>query len=263
MKSNLIDKYLAAIGEVVLRFIDESGRLTLLMFSTIMWIFRPPFRVKLLFKQMEEIGVRSLPVSIVTAMFTGGILALQSYSSFKRFNAESLIGTMVAIALSRELAPVLTGLIVAGRVGSAMAAELGTMRVTEQIDALYTLAVNPVHYLIVPRFISSLIMLPILTMLADGLGILGGYLVVTKVYLLNPNVYLRASFNYLEYDDVYSGLIKSAVFGVAIAIVGCYKGFYTKGGAEGVGKATTSAVVISMMLILILDYFMGALFFSA
>jgi phospholipid/cholesterol/gamma-HCH transport system permease protein len=254
--------FLAVLGEPLIRFINESGRIVLLMWSTLRWSVRRPFRVHLLFKSMEEIGVKSLPVVIITAMFTGGILALQSYSSFKRFNAESLIGTMVAIALCRELAPVLTGLIVAGRVGSAMAAELGTMRVTEQIDALYTLAVNPVHYLIVPRFLASVIMLPILTLIADGLGIAGGYLVATKVYNLNATVYVRASFNFLEYDDVYSGLIKAAVFGVVIAIIGCYKGFYTRGGAEGVGRATTTAVVISMMMILIVDYLMGALFFS-
>ncbi|MBN1356258.1 ABC transporter permease [bacterium] len=257
-----MQKFLAILGEPFTRFVNESGRIVLLLWSTLRWSIRRPFRVHLLFRSMEEIGVKSLPVVVITAMFTGGILALQSYSSFKRFNAESLIGTMVAIALCRELAPVLTGLIVAGRVGSAMAAELGTMRVTEQIDALYTLAVNPVHYLIVPRFIASMIMLPVMTMLADGLGIAGGYLVATRVYQLNSVVYIRSSFNFLEYEDVYSGLIKSAVFGIIIAIVGCYKGFYTMGGAEGVGRSTTSAVVVSMMLILIIDYFMGALFFS-
>jgi phospholipid/cholesterol/gamma-HCH transport system permease protein len=258
-----LTRFLEKIGTPFVLFVKESGRIVLLLISTILWIFKRPFRLKLLFRIMEEIGVRSLPVVLITAMFTGGILALQSYSSFKRFNAESLIGTMVAIALCRELAPVLTGLIVAGRVGSAMAAELGTMRVTEQIDALYTLAVNPVHYLIVPRFVSSFIMMPILTMIADGIGILGGFIVVTQVFKLNPTVYIRASFDFLENEDVYSGLIKSAVFGLAIAIVGCYNGFYTQGGAEGVGKATTSAVVTSMMLILIMDYFMGALFFSS
>lgn len=261
--SNRIERFLSFFGFPILQFVNESGKITILTYQTLLWVFRRPFRIKLLFKQMEEIGVRSLAVVTITALFTGGILALQSYSSFKRFNAENLIGTMVAIALCRELAPVLTGLIVAGRVGSAMAAELGTMRVTEQIDALYTLAVNPIHYLIVPRFLASIVMMPILTMLADALGISGGYFVATKIYNLNSSVYIRASFDFLEYDDVYSGLIKSAVFGVAIAIIGCYRGFYTRGGAEGVGKATTSAVVISMMLILIIDYFMSALFFSA
>ncbi len=253
---------LSFFGVPLIRFINESGKIVILAISTFFWTFRRPLRFRLIFKQMEEIGVRSFPVVMITATFTGGILALQSYSSFKRFNAESLIGTMVAIALCRELSPVLTGLIVAGRVGSAMAAELGTMRVTEQIDALYTLAVNPIHYLIVPRMVSSLVMLPILTMLADGLGIGGGFLVATQVYGLNPTVYIRASFDYLESEDVYSGIIKSAVFGIMIAIIGCYKGFYTTGGAEGVGKSTTSAVVVAMMLILISDYLMGALFFS-
>ncbi len=251
------------IGAPFVHFVDESGRITLLALSTLIWSFRRPFRLRLLFKQMEEIGVRSLPVVVITASFTGGILALQSYSTFKRFNAEGMIGTMVAIALCRELSPILTGLIVSGRVGSAMAAELGTMRVTEQIDAMYTLAVNPIHYLIVPRTIASFIMMPILTMLGNGLGIAGGFIVATRVFNLNPTTYIRASFNYLGYDDVYSGLIKAAIFGLIISIIGCYKGFYTGGGAEGVGKATTSAVVIAMMLILITDYLMGALFFSA
>ncbi len=257
-----LERFLGYFGLPILRFIEESGRIVIMMYQTLLWVFRRPFRLKLIFKQMEEIGVRSLAVVTITALSTGAILALQSYSSFKRFNAENLIGTMVAIALCRELAPVLTGLIVAGRVGSAMAAELGTMRVTEQIDALYTLAVNPIHYLIVPRFLASIFMMPILTMLADGLGIAGGFFVGTQVYRLNSTVYIRASFDFLEFEDVYSGLVKSAVFGVVIAIIGCYRGFFTRGGAEGVGKATTSAVVISMMLILIIDYFMGALFFS-
>jgi phospholipid/cholesterol/gamma-HCH transport system permease protein len=258
-----MQNFLELIGAPILHFVNESGRIAILAALTVAWMIRPPYRIRLFFKTMEEIGVRSLPVVIITAMFTGGILALQSYSSFKRFDAESLIGTMVAIALCRELSPVLTGLIVSGRVGSAMAAELGTMRVTEQIDALYTLAVNPIHYLIVPRFLSSLIMLPLLTMLADALGIFGGFFVATQIFHLNPTVYIRASFDFLEWQDVYSGLIKAAIFGVIIAVIGCYNGFYTKGGAEGVGKSTTSAVVRSMMIILIMDYFLGALFFSS
>ncbi|MBN1878646.1 ABC transporter permease [bacterium] len=234
----------------------------ILFFSTLFWMVRPPYRVRLFFKQMEEIGVQSVWVAMITTTFTGGILALQSYSSFKRFDAESLIGTMVAISICRELSPILVGLIVAGRVGSAMAAELGSMKVTEQIDALYTLAVNPIQYLIVPRMIACFLMMPVLTLFGDIVGISGGYLVATKIYDLNPITYIRSSFDFLTYEDVYSGLIKSAIFGIAIAIVSCFKGFNTQGGAVGVGKATTSAVVISMMLILILDYIMGALFFS-
>lgn len=255
-------KLLELLGKTVQAFVLESGRITIMFFSTLFWMVRPPYRIRLLFQQMELIGYKSVPVAVITTTFTGGILALQSYSSFKRFDAESLIGTMVAIALCRELSPILVGLIVAGRIGSAMAAELGTMRVTEQIDALYTLAVNPIHYLIVPRMLSCFLMMPVLTLIGDAMGIGGGYLVATKVYDLNPITYIRSSFDFLTYEDVYSGLIKSAVFGIAIAVVSCYKGFYTRGGAVGVGKATTSAVVISMMLILIIDYIMGALFFS-
>ncbi|MBN1297771.1 ABC transporter permease [bacterium] len=255
-------KLLEFVGSGVRDFVLECGRISLMLFSTLFWLIRPPYRFRLLFQQMETIGYKSVPVSVVTTIFTGGILALQSYSSFKRFDAESLIGTMVSIALCRELAPILVGLIVAGRIGSSMAAELGTMRVTEQIDALYTLAVNPIHYLIVPRMVSCFLMMPVLTLIGDAMGITGGYLVATHVYDLNPVTYLRSSFDFLTYEDVYSGLIKSAVFGIAIALVSCYKGFFTQGGAVGVGRATTSAVVLSMMLILIIDYIMGALFFS-
>lgn len=257
-----MSKYLEIIGRPVICFVLESGRLAIMFFSTLFWMCKPPFRIKLLFKQMEEIGVNSVWVAALTTIFTGGILALQSYSSFKRFDAEAFIGTMVAISMCRELSPILVGLIVSGRVGSAMAAELGSMRVTEQIDALYTLAVNPIQYLIVPRMIACFLMMPVLTMFGNLLGITGGFIVATQVYDLNPTVYIRSSFDFLTYEDVYSGLIKSAVFGIAIAIVSCYKGFNTKGGAVGVGQATTAAVVLSMMLILIIDYVMGALFFS-
>lgn len=259
---DLLNNLFEVIGRPTQEFVLECGRMGILFFTTLFWMVRPPYRFRLLFKQMEEIGYKSVPVAVITTTFTGGILALQSYSSFKRFDAESLIGTMVAIALCRELSPILVGLIVAGRVGSAMAAELGSMRVTEQIDALYTLAVNPVQYLIVPRMMACFLVMPALTLIGDALGITGGYLVATKIYNLNPVTYIRSSFDYLTYEDVYSGLIKSAVFGIAIAIVGCYKGFYTQGGAVGVGRATTTAVVVSMMLILIIDYIMGALFFS-
>jgi len=260
--NHYFNRFFEMVGKPVLDFVNECGKITILFASTLFWMVRPPYRVRLLFKQLEEIGYKSIPVAILTTTFTGGILALQSYSSFKRFDAESLIGTMVAISLCRELAPILVGLIVAGRVSSAMAAELGSMRVTEQIDALHTLAVNPIQYLIVPRMIACFLTLPILTLIGDALGITGGFLVATKVYGLNPLTYVRASFDYLTYEDVYSGIIKSSIFGLAIAIIGCYKGFYTEGGAVGVGKATTSAVVISMMMILIIDYIMGAIFFS-
>jgi phospholipid/cholesterol/gamma-HCH transport system permease protein len=258
----LINRFLEIIGRPIVDFVIETGRLGLLFFSTLFWMLRPPYRIRLLFKQMEEIGVNSVWVAAITTTFTGGILALQSYSSFKRFDAEALIGTMVAISMCRELSPILVGLIVAGRVGSSMAAELGSMRVTEQIDALYTLAVNPIQYLIVPRMLACFMMMPVLTLFGDILGIGGGFIVATQIYDLNPDSYIQSSFDFLTYEDVYSGLIKSSVFGIAIAIVSCYKGFTTEGGAAGVGKATTAAVVLSMILILIIDYIMGALFFS-
>ena len=253
--------WLEDIGLAVAHFIEEMGRIMVFFIETLLWLFRPPLYLRNIFKQMEEIGVNSVGVVIIMASFTGMVLALQSYTGFKRFNAESLVGTVVALSMTRELGPVLTGLIVAGRAGASMAAELGTMRVTEQIDALATMATNPVKYLAVPRVIAGFIMLPLLTIISNMLGIFGGYLVGVKVLDANPVVYMRRSFDYLEMNDVFSGLFKAAIFGLIIAVISCYKGFYAAGGAEGVGKATTGAVVISMMLILISDYFLTAILF--
>ncbi len=253
--------WLEDIGLAVAHFIEEMGRIMVFFIETLLWLFRPPLYLRNIFKQMEEIGVNSVGVVIIMASFTGMVLALQSYTGFKRFNAESLVGTVVALSMTRELGPVLTGLIVAGRAGASMAAELGTMRVTEQIDALATMATNPIKYLAVPRVIAGFIMLPLLTIISNMLGIFGGYLVGVKVLDANPVVYMRRSFDYLEMNDVFSGLFKAAIFGLIIAVISCYKGFYAAGGAEGVGKATTGAVVISMMLILISDYFLTAILF--
>jgi phospholipid/cholesterol/gamma-HCH transport system permease protein len=249
------------IGVHFIRFLQESGRITMLFGQTVLWIFRPPFDVREPLSQMEEIGVRSIPVVVITAAFTGMVLALQSFTGFKRFHAETLVGTVVALSVTRELGPVLTGLMVSGRVGSAMAAELGTMRVTEQIDALHTLATNPVKYLIVPRFLASLIMFPILVAFADIIGIMGGYFVSVMILRTNPTIYIRRTWDYLELNDIYSGLLKACVFGMIMATISCYQGFYTEGGAEGVGKATTRAVVLSSLLILISNYFITALLF--
>jgi len=210
---------------------------------------------------MEEIGVRSFPVVMITAAFTGMVFALQVYTGFKRFNAESMVGSAVGLSVTRELGPVLTGLMVSGRVGSAMAAELGTMRVTEQIDALYTLATNPIKYLIVPRFLASMVMVPVLVIFADVIGILGGYLVSVQVLEVNPTLYAQRTWNYLELNDVYSGLLKALFFGMIVAISSCYQGFSAQGGAEGVGRATTKAVVLSSLLILISNYFITAILF--
>lgn len=249
------------LGGLIIRFADGFGAVLLLLFTTIKGLFVPPYEVRNTFRQMMEIGLRSLPVVGITAIFTGMVLALQTYMGFKRFGAESLVGTVVALSITRELGPVLTGLIVAGRAGAAMAAELGTMRVTEQIDALETLATNPVKYLVVPRFISGMIMLPALAVVTDIIGILGGYLVTVGLFDANSASYWKKTWDFLMLEDIYSGIVKASFFGAAIAIVSCYKGFYTEGGAEGVGKATTGAVVISSMTILISDYFLSAWLF--
>jgi len=249
------------VGFWVMRFLQESGKVMILFMQTVAFIFRPPFDIRNLLKQVEYVGIKSIPVVLVTGAFTGMVLALQSYTGFKRFNAEAFVGTVVALSMTRELGPVLCGLMVSGRVGSAMAAELGTMQVTEQIDALYTLAINPVKYLVVPRFLASLIVMPILTTFADIIGIMGGYLVSTMLLGSNPTVYMRRTYDYLDLEDLYIGLLKACIFGMIIATIGCYQGMNTRGGAEGVGKATTNAVVIGSLLILIANYFTTALLF--
>ncbi len=235
------------------------GKVLLFFGQTIRWTFSSPFYLKNVLKQMEVIGVNSVPVVMTTAISTGMVLALQSYTGFKRFGAESLIGAVVSLSMTRELGPVLTGLMVAGRAGASMAAELGTMKVTEQIDALTTLATNPMKYLVVPRFVASTVMMFFLTVLGMMIGVTGGYFVGVKVLGTNPTTYYNQSINNTEVTDIWYGLVKALVFGAVVGLIGCYKGFTTEGGAEGVGKATTGAVVISCMLILILDYFLSAL----
>lgn len=250
------------LGKFVSVTLERLGAVLILFGSILKWILRPPLELRHIIKQMQVIGVSSLPVVLVTAVFTGMVLALQSYTGFKRFGAEGLVGTVVALSMTRELGPVLTALIVTGRAGAAMAAELGTMRVTEQIDALETLATNPVKYLVVPRFISGLTMLPFLTVISDIVGIVGGYFVTVVLLGTNSTTYMRMTWDYMEFNDILSGLIKACFFGASLSLICCYKGFYTEGGAEGVGKATTGAVVISFMTILISDYFLSAWLFK-
>lgn len=255
-------RFLEFIGAVVERPVLGIGRIILLLYAVIKSMPRPPFDVRNIFRQMLEIGVNSLPVVLITAIFTGMVLALQSYTGFKRFGAEGFVGSVVALSMTRELGPVLTALIVTGRAGAAMAAELGTMRVTEQIDALETLATNPVKYLIVPRFLSGLLMLPALTVVTDIIGIIGGYFVTVVLLGTSATSYMRTTWDFLKVDDIYSGLIKACFFGAAFTLICCYKGYYTEGGAEGVGRATTGAVVFSSMTILISDYFLSAWLFK-
>lgn len=253
--------FVAALGRIIISFTVETGRVIVLLMDTIRKMFTPPYEISNTLKQMQEVGVRSIPVVLVTGLFTGMVLALQAYTGFKRFGAETLVGTVVGLSMTREMGPVLTGLIVTGRAGAAMAAELGTMRVTEQIDALETLATNPVKYLIVPRFIAALIMLPALTIISVIVGIFGGYLITVGMFGASPTLYWRQTWDFLALADIYNGLIKACFFGASIAILSCYRGFYSEGGAEGVGKATTGAVVLSFMTILISDYFLSAWLF--
>ncbi len=257
----MIIKFIEAIGFFAEGILEGLGRVVLLFSSIIKGMFTPPWEIKNTIKQMLEIGVNSLPVVLITAVFTGMVLALQSYTGFKRFGAEGFVGSVVALSMTRELGPVLTALIVTGRAGASMAAELGTMRVTEQIDALETLATNPVKYLVVPRFISGMTMLPALTVVTDIVGIAGGYFVTVVLLGSSSTSYMRSTWDFLQPTDIYSGLIKASFFGAAFSLISCYKGFYTKGGAEGVGRATTGAVVFSSMTILISDYFLSSWLF--
>ena len=213
-------------------------------------------------RALVEIGYFSLPVVALTAIFTGMVLALQSATGLSRFSAESAIANLVVLSVTRELGPVLAGLMVAGRVGAAMAAEIGTMRVTDQIDALSTLSTNPMKYLVAPRLLAGVIALPLLVVVADILGVLGGFIIATLKLGFNSGVYLTNTLNFVQSDDVISGLAKAAVFGLLIALMGCYHGYNSRGGAQGVGAATTAAVVTASVLILAFDYVLTELFFS-
>ncbi|WP_373084193.1 MlaE family ABC transporter permease [Sneathiella sp.] len=251
--------FLATIGRVFIAFMASVGRITKFTGLSIRHCVIPPFYLRLFLRQLMNIGYYSLPVVGMTALFTGMVLALQIFIGSSRFNAESAVATIVVIGLTRELAPVLSGLMIAGRVGAAIAAEIGTMRVTEQIDALVTLSTNPFKYLVAPRLLAGMITLPILVLVADIIGVSGGFLVSTEKLGFNPSTYLNNTFQYLEVNDVVSGLIKAAFFGFIVSLMGCYHGFHSTGGAQGVGRATTNAVVSSFVLILISDYFLTVL----
>ena len=253
---------LAVVGRFVLSALALIGRMTAFAGSAVMHCVLPPVYLSLILRQMLFIGYNSLPVVGMTALFTGAVLALQIYIGSSRFNAESAVATIVVIGMTRELGPVLTGLMVGGRVGAAMAAELGTMRVTEQIDALVTLQTNPMKYLVAPRLIAATLTMPLLVLIADIIGVLGAYMVGVHRLEFNAAVYLKNSYDYLEVMDVVSGLVKAGVFGFVIALMGCYHGFNSSGGAQGVGRATTNAVVSSLILILVANYFVTELFFA-
>jgi len=253
--------WLDRFGSLILRGLDDLGRFFYIMAESVLWTFRRPFDGAELLRQMVRVGWDSIPVVFLTCLFTGMVLALQTFRGFERFHAEGFVGSVVALSLTRELAPVLTGLMVAGRVGSAMAAELGTMRVTEQIDALYAMATEPIQYLVVPRVTASVLMLPILTVMGDAVGIIGGWMVSVGLFGANSYLYMERTFQFLEVNDVTSGLVKAAFFGLILSVTGCTKGFYTSGGAEGVGRSTTSAVVTASLYILLSDFFLTKILF--
>ncbi len=254
--------FLANLGRVVLALLAETGRIVIFLKDALLQGLTPTIYLRQVLEQMLRIGYNSLPVVGLTAFFTGGALALQIYLGGSRFNAESLVSTIVALGITRELGPVLAGLMVAGRVGASIAAELGTMRVTEQIDALTTLATNPYKYLVGPRLVAGVITLPLLVGIADTIGIMGGYIVGTRSLGFNSFAYIKNTVDFLHLDDVTSGLIKAAVFGFIITLMGCYHGFHSKGGAQGVGRATTNAVVSSAILILAANFVLTSLLFS-
>jgi len=251
---------LAAIGEKLLALAKKLGQTYYMTVSAFFWVFSAPLEKKEIVKQTVRIGVQSLSVTSLTSLFTGMVLALQSgYTSKSLFNEPLYVGSVVGFSLVKELGPVLTAVVVAGRAGAAVTAEIGTMKVTEQIDALYTLGTNPSSYLVIPRYFAFLIALPILTVFSDFIGILGGFMVSSVKLSVASSVYFDDIFNYMEIKNFMHGFIKSFFFAFIIATVSCYKGLYAEGGAQGVGKATTESVVSSMVLILAIDYFVSAL----
>ena len=255
--------FLAAIGRTFLNFLYAVGHLAVFAATAVSHCVRPPYYPRLLLRQILDIGYYSLPVVGLTTLFTGMVLALQSYTGFADFGAETAIPTIVVVAVTRELAPVLAGLMVAGRIGAAIAAEIGTMRVTEQIDALATLSTNPFKYLVVPRLLAGTLMLPCLVLVGDVVGIFGGFLVGVYKLGFNASVYLDNSWDALDTIGVVSGLTKAAAFGFLISLMGCYHGYNSRGGAQGVGAATTNSVVSASILILCFNYVITELFVTA
>jgi len=248
-------------GRVVFRLIHTIGEFTLLLWQTICGIFVPPYKFERIFIQAKRIGPGSFFIASIVSFFIGMIMALQMAYQMVTLSAEIYIPNIVSVSITRELAPVLTALIVAGRMGAGMTAEIGSMAVTEQVDALKAFACNPVKYLVVPRFLSMVIMLPLLTIFADMIGILGGFMICVYKLDISPAMYLAMMAQSLSVKDIITGLVKTIFFGAIIALVGCYYGLHVKGGAEGVGKATTRSVVVSFILIIMCDCLFTTVFY--
>lgn len=249
---------ITSLGRSVLSIVEEVGRVSRVGGMGTLNIVRAPLRIGLTIKQMEFIGVQSMPIIALTAFFTGAVFTLQSYRAFALFGAEGYVGGTVGISLAKELGPTLTGLLVAGRAGSAMAAEIGSMRVSEQIDALEAMAVDPINYLVKPRILASILVVPLLTAIYDVVGVIGSYVVAAFVLGMDWPTFAVRLQEWVDWPDIAGGLLKGAVFGAIIAIVACYKGYYTSGGASGVGRATTTSVVIASVSILVSNYFLSA-----
>jgi len=250
------------IGVTVIKWLNIIGNFTIFIINIFKALFKSKFKIAKFFSQIEAIGIHSLGITLITGTFAGAVLALQSYKGFHELGSENYLGPIVALTLARELGPVLTGLMVAGRAGSAIAAELGTMRITEQIDALETLQINTFQYLIVPRVLAGIVILPLLALFAIMFGILGGYVVCVHKLDLNSEVFKLGIQQTLLITDIYGGMFKASIFGFILTTIGSYQGYFTNGGAKGVGIATTQAVVLSSILIIITNYFLAEILFG-
>jgi phospholipid/cholesterol/gamma-HCH transport system permease protein len=253
-----VEKLFRVLGSWALELLREMGHMFFFLIQAITYIFIPPFKFSILVRQIRFLGSKSLVITFLTGSFTGMVLALQVFYTLRKFGSEALLGPAVALTLVRELGPVLSALMVTGRAGSALTAEIGIMRITEQVDALTAMALNPIRYLIVPNIVAGIIVFPLLASFFDLIGIYGGYVVGVKLLGLSPGTYFSQMESYVEMKDVMIGLYKSLSFGVIVSWVCCYKGFYSDFGAEGVSRATTEAVVMSSILIFVWDYFLGS-----
>jgi len=250
------------IGHKIILMVEGLGRVSLLGWEVIKDIFRGKVNLKLVFEQMVKIGIGSIPLALTTALFVGMVFAIQIANEFVKFGAGDYVGGVMSIGIARELGPAITGIVIAARVAASITAEIGTMQVKEQIDALRALGASPIRYLVIPRFIAAFLMLPLLTIFADIVGLFGGYIIAIYLGTINPAEYMQRAQNFLELWDIFGGLIKTAIFGLLIALIACYKGMKTKGGARGVGEATTSSVVTSLITLFIVNYFLSVLFFK-
>lgn len=250
-----------AAWQAVLSGVESVGRFFTFLGLTCLWAVRPPYDVREWLRQMSRLGVASLPVVVLTGAFTGMVMTLQIFQGFSKFRAEAFVGAVVSLSVLREISPILTALLVTGRAGSSVAAEIGNMRATEQVDALVTMSTDPVQYLFVPRVLAGVVTLPLLTLVSDGVAIAGGRLVAVHLLGANPRQYTLSTFRNLELLDLTSGLIKAAVFGLIFSLIACVEGYHATGGSEGVGRASTRAVVSASVSVVVSDFFLSRLMF--